>query len=140
MRTRFSLAVVLSVAAVLGSTMSARGSLLSDLGIRPSRFAALAARQSLRDEVAVATADGRLDRYERAEILGDAKDVLSPAEYKAFKRAMDQRWPMEKPKTAVKHVAKVVERPSVVTPAVDVRLSDGSSRGLVIPTGVLLPD
>ncbi len=145
MRTRFSLAIVmLSAAVVAGGASAALGGILSDalqaLGVPPSRYAALAARQDLCDEVAVATASGHLSSDNRFEILTDAKRILKPDEYQSFKRALDRRWPPPQKKPSAKHppqTARKATGPSQPPPAKPV---DGPALGPVIPAGVLLPD
>ena len=141
MRTRFSLGLVmLSAAIVVGGTPAAWGGWLSDLGFPPSRLAALAARQDLCDEVAVATADGRLDGSERSEILADAKSILKPDEYQAFKRAVDRRWPPPPKKPTAKHPPKTTRKATGPSQPAQAKPPAGPSLGLVIPAGALLPD
>ena len=75
--------------------------------LKPSRLQALAARQDLCDEVAIAMADGIITHWERAEILSDAKQILNPEEYASFKRAFERIAPPPPPKSAAKHHAKI---------------------------------
>jgi hypothetical protein len=75
----------------------------------PGQRAALAARQQLRDEVCVAMVGGYISRAERYTILTHAKDVLKPAEYESFKRAVDRLSPPWPTTTArVVHATAVV--------------------------------
>ena len=69
---------------------------------------AFAARQELRDEVCVAQADGRITRLERYIILTDARSILKPEEYEAFKRAFYRLASQERP--AAKHTARRTTR------------------------------
>jgi hypothetical protein len=73
-----------------------RGVLGGDLGLGQGRYTSLAARQDLRDEVCIAMSDGRLSPDERQQILSDAKRVLKPQEYAAFKQSLEQRSPARK--------------------------------------------
>ncbi len=144
MRTRFSVGLgVLLAAAIAGGASSALGGILSDaldsLGIAPSRYAALAAREDLRDEVAVATAGGRLSNDDRFEILSDAKRILRPDEYQAFKRALDRRWPPPKRKHSANH-AMAARKAAPPAPLAEAQPQEGPSLGPVIPAGALLPD
>ncbi len=75
--------------------------------LKPSRLQALAARQDLCDEVAIAMADGIITHWERAEILSDAKQILNPEEYASFKRAFERIAPPPPPRSAAKHHAKI---------------------------------
>jgi hypothetical protein len=59
----------------------------------PSRLAALDARQQLRDQVCYAMADGRISRPERQVLLENAKRVLRPEEYTAFRESLDRLSP-----------------------------------------------
>jgi hypothetical protein len=74
----------------------------------PSRLAAMAARQQLRDDVCVAMADGQINRFERYLILTDAKRCLKPEEYAGFKESLDRISP-PKPATAKKPV-KIMQK------------------------------
>ena len=62
-------------------------------GMQPGRLAALSARQSLRDEVCAATVNGRISSAERSNILADARRILKPREYEAFKQSIDKLSP-----------------------------------------------
>ena len=110
------------------------------MGVPPSRYAALAARQDLCDEVAVATADGRLNSDDRLEILADAKTILKPDEYQSFKRALDRRWPPPKKKPTAKHSPKTARKATGPSPPAQAKPPAGPSLGPVIPAGALLPD
>lgn len=59
---------------------------------QPSRLTMLAAREDLRDQVCVALSidGGHISREHRFEILGDAKKILSPKEYEAFRQSLDR--------------------------------------------------
>ena len=106
----------------------------------PSRLAALAARQDLCDEVAVATAKGRLTNDDRIEILADAKSILKPEEYQTFKRSLDRRWPPAQKKPTAKHSPKTARKATGPSQPAQAKPPAGPSLGLVIPAGALLPD
>ena len=72
---------------------------------RPSRLAALTARQNLHDNVCIAMADGRIDPAERFTILSHAKGVLAKQEYEGLKRTMDRLSPRQKA-AGTPHIAK----------------------------------
>jgi len=57
---------------------------------KPSRLAALTARQNLHDDVCIALNDGRIDPVERFTILSHAKGVLNRQEYEGLKRTMNR--------------------------------------------------
>jgi len=63
---------------------------------KPSRLAALTARQNLRDDVCIAMNDGQIDPVERFTILSHAKEVLTKQEYEGLKRSMDRLSPPQK--------------------------------------------
>lgn len=52
--------------------------------------AALAGRQKIREELAVAMSDGRLSRMEQYRILLDAKDVLTPQDLHGLQQTLDR--------------------------------------------------
>ncbi|MCE5266824.1 MAG: hypothetical protein LLG00_02940 [Planctomycetaceae bacterium] len=139
MWTRIAFVGVLSAVTVLSGCSTALGSVLSELGLRPSRLAALAARQDLVDMVAVLTTDGRLDNGERATILAKARTVLRPQEYASFKRALDQRW---RPNTRVSAIGSpaTARNMSGRWSAAGNTLPGRTAEGLVVPTGALLRD
>jgi hypothetical protein len=104
----------------------------------PSRFAALAARQDLRDEVCTAMADGYLGPLERHIILTDAEQILKPEEYEAFKASVDRLLPL-KP-IAMKRLPKVAcKRPPPTKQPKAMSLAH-SAAGPVVPASALLPD
>ena len=123
---------------------------------KPSRLEALAARHDLRDQVCIAMADGRLSAWERAEILTDAKRILHPEEYVAFKRALDRLAPPPPKKTASKSRTRIARKPAAGRPAAMPEVRENSplklpaeppvqsvqkpARGPVIPAGAILPD
>jgi hypothetical protein len=112
----------------------------------PSRLAALAARQDLRDEVCVALAmdHGHLSPDKRAEILGDAKNILSPTEFEGFKQALDRLSPPPKKveKSAAQRAAQMTQRKSsslTRRQALQLMAKQPSS-GPVMPDGATRPD
>jgi hypothetical protein len=56
----------------------------------------LAAKQQLKAQVQIAMADGIITSLERAEILNDARDILTVKEYESLKATMDRLSPPEK--------------------------------------------
>jgi hypothetical protein len=81
MRIRFALWPAVLLTIVGGSINTANG-------LEPSRLAALAARQTLRDEVCIALSDGVISRGEQYSLLVDAKNILTPEEYQSFKQSL----------------------------------------------------
>jgi hypothetical protein len=63
---------------------------------KPSRLAALTARQNLHDDVCIALADGRIDPMERFTIFSHAKGVLAKQEYEGLKQTMNRLSPPQK--------------------------------------------
>jgi hypothetical protein len=116
MRIRFPLGIALVLAGTLAGSalgsewdrlaaaantdwsrlLMAAGSVPGKLGMDRGRLGTIAARQDLRDKVAVAVADGHLSRPERADILAKARSILEPEEYRAFKYALNRNWPPPK--------------------------------------------
>ena len=92
---------------------------------KPSRLAALTARQHLHDEVCVAMADGQIDPVERFTILSHAKGILARQEYDGLKRTMDRLSPPQKaadrPRVA-KQSAIATRTASIEPPAAPVPL------------------
>jgi hypothetical protein len=105
-----------------------------------SRFAAIAARHDLRDEVCLAMADGRMTGAERYQIMSDAKRILKPEEYVGFQRAVDR---MTRPQSgAAKHSsneAASAKKASAMLWA-DSPMTEELPASPIIPTGVVLPD
>jgi hypothetical protein len=112
---------------------------------QPGRLEPLAERQQIRDDVAIAMADGRIDNVERFVILNRAHSVLKPQEYAGLKQAMNRLSPppatsVKPVATSVKPVAKIASsRPSSESipknPA-----PEGEITRLSFPTGLILPD
>lgn len=135
MRVRLLAVALLAVVVQAVCASSAFAGWESLFGLRPSRYAALAARHDLRDQVAVATADGYLTGADRATILAKAKRILKADEYQAFKQSLDRRWG---PKRS--HVSQATAQTTVRPAPTSASLSVGASAGLVVPASVLLPD
>ena len=112
---------------------------------KPPRLIALTARHDLRDAVCVAQVDGRITRLERYIILIDARSILKPEEYKAFKRAFYRLASQEHP--AAKHTvrrptrqpAKVVRKAATPVVRRDTVTLAESSPAPTISTKVVLP-
>jgi hypothetical protein len=112
------------------------------------RLAALAARQDLQDEVCIAMAGGHMSPDIRFEILSDAKSILSPAEYVAFKQALDRVSPpppKKKPaaKQAAKQSAQLAQHKtpsSSLTRRQALQLLAEPSHTLIVPDSVVQPD
>jgi hypothetical protein len=96
---------------------------------KPSRLAALTARQNLHDDVCIAMTDGRIDRAERYTILSHAKGVLTKQEYEGLKRTMNRLSPPQKaagtPRTA-KHSASATRTVAFEQPVAPVPLPSSS--------------
>jgi hypothetical protein len=138
MRQRWTLG-----AAVLLMTLAAWGQSLAT-GAQSGRLEALAARRDLCDLVCYArAADGSISQANRIYILKEAKEVLSPDEYRSFKQALDRIAP---PKPTAKRVAKATwKKPGSAQPALAKSelakpALDKPEAELVIPTGAILPD
>jgi hypothetical protein len=73
-----------------------------------SRLGQLSTRQQLRDRVCIAKADGQISRWERARLLADAKGILKPEEYLAFKESLDRLTPPQSTgaKYSMKYIGK----------------------------------
>ena len=112
----------------------------------PPRLVALAARHDLRDEVCFAQADGRITRLERYIILTDAKKILTPDQYKAFRRAFYQLPSQEHPpakhtaERTTKRPVKVVRKSPVPTARRKTVPLPESSLKPTIPTEVVTPE
>ena len=104
----------------------------------PNRLAALAARQTLCDQVHIAMADGHISPGERYALFVHAKAILKPDEYQSFKKAVDRLSP---PKTlTVQRSVKVVQRKVLSAASTQAPPLAQPSLALTIPAGVALPD
>jgi hypothetical protein len=120
--------------AILGAQQELLGGARAATGWEPGRLTAFAARQSLRDEVCIAMADGHISRAERYMILSHAKGILKPEEYAGLKRSMDRLSPLKPiPTRRLPQVAQRNAFPKAAPLA-------GSPAVLHIPSGVVLPD
>lgn len=106
---------------------------------KPSRLEALAARQNLRDLVCIALADGQVTAWERGEIIGEAKQILSPGEYVSFRRAFNRIAPAPKP-SAAQRSAKLAAKKPASKPRPTAKPPAGQTPEPVIPAGAILPD
>jgi hypothetical protein len=97
MRKRFPVLTAILAFAFLSSTA---------LGQTPGSRTTLAAKQHLKNEVLDAMADGKITNVERADILAEAKEVLTAKEYLGLIATMDRLSPAEKNVATVKHPAK----------------------------------
>jgi len=80
----------------------------------PGGRTALAAKQHLKNEVVGAMADGKISKVKRAEILAEAKEILTVKEYEGLVETMDRLSPPEEPLAATRHsAANRVVAPSV---------------------------
>jgi hypothetical protein len=71
----------------------------------PGGRTALAAKQRLKNEVVAAMGDGKITPIERAEILAEAKGVVTVKEYEGLVATMDRLSPPEKATTVAKRSA-----------------------------------
>lgn len=71
----------------------------------PSGRTALAAKQRLKNEVLAAMSDGKITKMERAEILAEAKGVLTVKEYEGLAATMDRLSPPEQEPTVARRSA-----------------------------------
>ena len=139
-----------SITLLLAATFIGSGSVA--VGWVMSRLAKLSARQNLCDEVCIAMASGPMTAKTRAEILNDAKSVLTAEEYKTFQTALDRLCPAPKKKAAkhpskytvmshasATHTAKQTAKPSTKLPA-KTPATLPEETGPVMPTGAVLPD
>lgn len=97
--------------------------------------AALAARQTLRDQVCIAMADRRIDPSERKRLLADANRVLKGQEYTAFEQWLAQLSPLPPSRPAERVVEKAVPREVATTIKIVEPLPEPT-----IPENVVLPD
>jgi hypothetical protein len=103
-----------------------------------SHLRALAARQDLYDMVCYAKANGSIGCTERAVILMDAKDILSPEEYLKFKKALDRISPPPKP--SPNQLAKATRKKLALRTLQQPLQPAEPATGPVIPAGAALPD
>lgn len=124
------------IAALLVTVLA--GGIQTAPAAEPGRLAAFSARQSLRNEVCVAMADGSISRAERYAILTHAKTILTPEEYQGLKRSMDRLSPP--PSVAAKHLVQVVKtNPPPAAPEEAPPVAEASLT-LTIPADVSLPE
>lgn len=112
-------------------------------------LAALAAREDLYDEVCIARAEGNISPQNRCTILADAKHILNPQEFEAFKRALDRTSPPP-PQVAkhptIKRLPKVAQkkasttRPSAVVKTTRPTAVVKNMPGPTMPQDAIQPD